>query len=226
MFKDFINAISTGDIVTALGTVVGQAATFLIAALLLLFILVLNGKNKTQKVKIKELTYTSIAIAIATVLSMIKVLQLPQGGAITLCSMLFIVLVGYWYGIKQGMLAGFVFGLLQIALGGYIVHPVQILLDYPLAFAALGLSGLFSKTEGGLIKGLMVGAFGRFVCHFISGIIFFASYAPKDWDPMIYSAAYNISYIGVEVFLTAIIISIPALDIAMKTIKRSALNES
>ncbi len=225
MFKDFIDATTKGDIVTALGTTTGQVVTFLLAALLLLFILVLSGKNKTQNIKIKELTYTSIAIAIATVLSMIKVLQLPQGGAITLCSMLFIVLVGYWYGVKQGMLAGLVYGLLQIALGGYIVHPVQILLDYPLAFAALGLSGLFSKTEGGLIKGLMIGAFGRFLCHFISGIVFFASYAPKDWDPMIYSAAYNISYIGVEVFLTAIIISIPALDVAMKTIKRTALNE-
>ena len=46
-----------------------------------------------------------MAIALAVATSMIKVVKLPMGGSVTLFSMLFIVLIGYWYGIKTGLTA-------------------------------------------------------------------------------------------------------------------------
>ncbi len=85
------------------------------------------------------------------VLSQIKLFSLPQGGSITPFSMLFIILIGYFFGVKTGVLTGIVYGLLQLAFGGWVMHPMQLLLDYPLAFGALGLSGLFAiKSMGWL----------------------------------------------------------------------------
>ncbi|PKM95658.1 MAG: energy-coupled thiamine transporter ThiT [Firmicutes bacterium HGW-Firmicutes-1] len=225
MIKQFQDALSSGDLQNVITSTVGQIIIWAIAVTLLLAIMVVSGKNKSTKIKIKQLTYSSIAIAIATVLSFIRIIKLPQDGSATLCSMLFIVLIGYWFGVKQGVLCGLVYGLLQLALGGWVMHPIQLLLDFPLAFSALGLAGLFRNSENGLMKGLIVGAFGRFVFHFISGVVFFGSYAPEGFSPVTYSIAYNIAYIGIEVFLTIIILIIPAFDTAMKAVKRNALSE-
>ncbi|PKM49779.1 MAG: energy-coupled thiamine transporter ThiT [Firmicutes bacterium HGW-Firmicutes-7] len=226
MLKQFQDALSSGELQNVITSTLGQIILWVVALVLLLAIMVVGGKDKSTKLKIKELTYSSIAIAIATVLSFVRIIRLPQDGSVTLCSMLFIVLIGYWFGVKQGILSGLVYGLIQLSLGGWVMHPIQLLLDYPLAFAALGLSGLFKNSENGLLKGLIFGAFGRFIFHFISGIVFFGSYAvEKGFNPVPYSIAYNSAYIGVEVFLTIIILFIPTFDSAMKAVKRNALSE-
>ena len=88
----------------------------------------------------------------------------------------------------------------------------------------LGLSGFFSEADRGLLKGYLLGAFGRFFFAFLSGYLFFAYYAPEGMDPLVYSALYNISYIGIEAAITCVIILLPPVDKAMKEIKRMALS--
>jgi len=101
-------------------------------------------------------------------------------------------------GVSEGIVYGFVRTLRQ----PFIVHPIQFLLDYPLAFGALGLAGLFKKQP---ILGVVVGIAGRFLCHFLSGVIFFAAYAPAGMNPTVYSAVYNGSYLIVELAFSVIV---------------------
>lgn len=222
MFKIFSEALASGDIGTAVSSTVGQIITWSIAILLLVILLLISMKGKEKKTP-KQLTYSAIAIALATGLSYISIIKLPQGGSVTLCSMLMIVLIGYWFGAAQGVIAGVVYGLIQLALGGYVMHPVQLLLDYPIAFGVLGLAGVFSKSENGLMKGYLLGTFLRFIIHVISGIVFFAEYAPEGFTPFAYSIGYNITYIGVEVFITVILMVIPSFSKAMRDVKKNAL---
>lgn len=221
MFQEFQNAISKGNLQEIITSTLGQIIIVTVAVVLLLLVVIIGSKSK--KMKTKELVYSAIAISIAVVLSKLKIFELPQGGSITTFSMFFIVLIGYWFGTTQGVICGITYGLLQLILDPWVVHPAQLIIDYPIAFGALGLAGLFSKSQDGLIKGLFIGASGRFLCHFLTGIIFFTSYAEKaHMDPVVYSLAYNISYIAVEVFLTVILLFIPTVNNAVKILKRSA----
>lgn len=102
----------------------------------------------------------------------------------------------------MGVLEGMVYGFVRTLRQPFIVHPVQFLLDYPFAFGALGLAGLFKKYP---ILGVAVGIAGRFLCHFLSGVIFFATYAPAGMNPAVYSAVYNGSYLVVELVLSIIV---------------------
>ncbi len=169
----------------------------------------------------KALVYCSICIAIATILSHIKLFEAPFGGTVTACSMLFIVLTGYWFGTFTGVLTGFVFGFLQLFLGSTIVHPIQLILDYLLAFSMLGLSGLFKGRN--LYLAYVTGVFSRFVFSFISGFVFFSEYA-GDQHPLVYSALYNLSYVVPEMIITLIIISVPSFKNAIKSVKLSPRN--
>lgn len=105
-----------------------------------------------NKIKVKHIAFAAMAVALAIATSMIKVIKLPMGGSVTLFSMLFIVLIGYWYGIKVGLTAALAYGVLQLLLDPYILNIPQVLLDYILGFGALGLSGIFSNSRHGLIK--------------------------------------------------------------------------
>ena len=95
-------------------------------------------KNTTKK-----LVYSALGIALALVTSYIKLWEMPMGGSVTLLSMLFVCLIGYWFGLKYGLITGVAFGLLQFILDPYMLSIPQVILDYPFAFGALGLSGLF-----------------------------------------------------------------------------------
>jgi thiamine transporter len=145
-----------------------------------------------------------------------------MGGSITLFSMLFIVLIGYWYGLGSGIMAAVAYGLLQMIVDPYIVSIPQMLCDYIFAFGALGLSGVFHNAKHGLIKGYLLGIFGRFVFSFLSGLIFFGQYAPDGMNPAVYSAAYNGSYIAAEGAVTIILLMIPAVSNALSKIKKLA----
>ncbi len=221
MFTQFQEALASGEMQSIVTSTIGQIILGILCLILLLGVLIIGNRGK--KFDTKEFTYTAIAIAIASALSLIKMFQLPQGGSITPFSMLFVALIGYWFGVKQGITAGIVYGMIQLMLNPYVVHPLQLLLDYPLAYAALGLTGLFKSSEDGIIKGMVIGCFGRFFFHFLSGFIFFAEYAPEGYSPMTYSLTYNISYIGVELFLTILVLLIPALNKALKTVRMQAV---
>jgi len=170
----------------------------------------------------KKMVFCAMAIALATVTSFIKFAQLPFGGSITLFSMFFVALVGWLYGPKLGLITGLAYGVLQLITGPYIFAPLQVILDYPLAFGALGLSGFFWRRKHGLIIGYVVGAVGRYVCHVLSGYIFFAEYAPEGMNPMVYTLGYNLTYILPEVIATVAILCIPSVMKALAQVKAEA----
>ena len=163
------------------------------------------------------------AIALGTVLSNIKLFEFPNGGSITLLSMLVICLPGYFFGLGAGLLTGVAYGVLQLLIDPYVLYPMQLVVDYLLAFGALGLSGLFTNAKNGMIKGYITAVLGRFVFAVISGWIFFGSYAWEGWDPLPYSLAYNAIYIFSEAAITVIILMLPAIKKALASIKKMAL---
>ena len=167
----------------------------------------------------RKLVFSAVAVALAMITSMIKIVDMPMGGSVTLFSLLFICLIGYWYGAGAGIITGCAYGLLQFILDPYMLSIPQVLIDYPLAFGALGLAGLFSNRKFGLQIGYLVGVTGRFVFAIISGVIFFADYAPEGMNPFIYSFLYNGAYLGAEALITVIILSLPPVSKALANVK-------
>jgi thiamine transporter len=152
----------------------------------------------------RVLAEIAIFVALATALSFIIILQLPQGGSITLASMVPIIWLALRRGPKIGLTAGFVYGLVQLVVLPQIYFLPQVLLDYPLAFGCLGLAGLFQKRWA--LAGVAVAIVGRFIMHLISGALFFASYAPAGMNPWIYSGIYNGSYLLPELVISLFVI--------------------
>ena len=201
-------------------------ATVIILILLLIVcsVLFLQKKERSARLATKQLVFSGVAMALATVTSEIKFARLPFGGSVTLFSMLFIVLIGYWYGAAAGLMTGFAYGLLQFVLDPVFYTPMQLLIDYPLAFGALGLSGFFCNRRHGLLIGYVVGVFVRYVFAFLSGALFFGAYA-SDQSPIgiiVYSLGYNATYIVPEVLVTLILLAIPAVSDAMKRVRALA----
>lgn len=193
----------------------------LIAGIIALALILQPKEIKSRTFTTRQLVFSSAAMALAIVTSMLKIFELPFGGSITLFSMLFIVLIGYWYGPKAGLMTGFAYGLLQFVLDPIFYSIPQMFVDYPLAFGALGLSGFFSNKKYGLWIGYVVGILGRFVFSYLSGLLFFAAYAEgSGMSAPVYSLCYNGSYIGAEGIITLIVISIPPVTNGLKYIKK------
>ncbi|WP_035321943.1 energy-coupled thiamine transporter ThiT [Peribacillus kribbensis] len=143
----------------------------------------------------------------------------PQGGSVSI-AMIPIFIMAYRWGIKGGVVSGLLLGVLQIITGFAVIsHPVQGILDYPLAFLVIGAAGVFARIiqknflQGSrsrsylyMIAGVFLGSFLRFICHFISGIVFFGSYAPKGQPVAIYSLVYNGTYMAINFIISAIIV--------------------
>lgn len=168
--------------------------------------------------KTRALAECGLMVAAGAVLAQIKLFDMPQGGSVTLLSMLPFVLVSLRLGPKWGVLAGFVNGLLQM-LTGFYAPPAGtaaalagcILLDYLLAFSILGLAGVFARPFKNRMTGAAVGTaavcFLRFLCSFLSGFLLWGSYqASYSWAEgmpvWLYSLIYNASYMGPELILT------------------------
>lgn len=206
----------------------GIITVIILIALLIAFAVILQPKKvKNKTFSVKQLVFSAIAIALALITSMIKLFDMPLGGSVTLMSMLFISLIGYWYGARAGLMTGFAYGLLQ-----FVIEPVfytipQLIVDYPLAFGALGLSGFFSDKKYGLQIGYIAGVLGRLVFSWLSGVIFFGFYAASyNMNASLYSLLYNGSYLFAEAAITLIIISIPSVSKALVRVKNSAKNNN
>lgn len=165
----------------------------------------------------KLLVMVEIAImaALAFVFSMIKFGWLwPQGGSVSLV-MIPIFIIAFRRGWLAGVIVGLIVGILKLILGGYVVHPIQLLLDYPVAFAVLGLAGLFmfqqthsiSKKISLVISGIVVASSLRLLSHFTSGVVWFGEYAPEGTPVAIYSFTYNFSYLAPEALISLVIIA-------------------
>lgn len=167
----------------------------------------------------RAVVYGGLCVAIAFVLSYVRLYRWPQGGSITLASMLPMFIYAYIFGPAAGIAAGAAYGLLQLIQEPYIIHPFQVLLDYILAFAALGLAGLSSNN---ISLGIILGGFGRFFSSFLSGVIFFGSYAPEGMSPIIYSLMVNGTALGSDALICLLISMLPQVRGVIEQLKGRA----
>ena len=140
----------------------------------------------------KSLAYAALSIALAFVLSYVKLFRMPNSGSVTLASMLPLMLFSAAYGVGPGLLAGAAYGLLQYVQGGWFVHPIQFLLDFPLAFALIGLAGVYKLlpkdwSKWSLYAAMVLGALGRCISATLAGILYWDT-AP--WASLVYNGAY------------------------------------
>lgn len=223
----FTQTTNSWDEVVYVPTAAGYVLlVVLLAVVIALFTVFL--KKEQKKLTAKQLTFCGMAVAIAMVLSFIKAFDMPMGGSITMFSMFFICIIGYWYGAGVGIMAGAAYGMLQ-----FIIEPIfysipQMLVDYPLAFGALGLSGLLKSFKGkgicnALTLGYVLGVFGRYCFAALSGILFFAAYA-GDTNPILYSLGYNLTYILPEAIITLIVLMLPPVYKALIRIRTQAIS--
>jgi thiamine transporter len=162
---------------------------------------------RRESLRIKLLAEVAVMVALSGALYLVKVFTLPQGGSITLASMVPVLLLSLRRGPKIGVTAGVIFGLVALVedvSSGFevIVFPTQVVLDYPLAFGVLGLAGFLRDSP---LLGVVIGVAARFCSHFVSGILFFASFAPAGMSAYEYSAIYNGSFLLPEMVITTII---------------------
>lgn len=217
-------------LVNAEGGLTSAGYTVTVIAGVVLFILALAfaaKRSEKGKMSTKQLVFCAVGIALAFVTSYIKLYELPWGGSVTLCSMLFIVLVANWYGVGTGILVGLVYGILQFLQGPYVLSFFQVGCDYVFAFAALGVAGFFAKQNHGLLKGYIVAVLCRGLFHTIGGYLYWMEYMPESFPASlkaVYPIVYNYSYLLIEGVITVIIISIPAVSKALQQVKKMALD--
>ncbi len=189
-----------------------------------------------NKKKTLALVESAIMIALATVLSLLKLADLPAGGSVTFASALPIVFISYRHGVKSGLLAGTVYGVLQQLLGlntlsfvtGFVSVLAVILLDYVVAFAVLGLGGVFRRTKMrqtlALISGAALCSALRYICHVISGATVWAGLSIPTEAALIGSLAYNATYMVPETLILLLVLFYisEALDLSASAPRRIA----
>lgn len=184
----------------------GQITT--VAAIVVLFAgILLSGKNR--KPDTRGLVLSALFAALYLVLNQFVLLQFPQGGSITLLSMFAITSCAYLLGIRRAIMAGMCAGLVSLIFNPYVIHPLQLLLDYPLAVGALGFAGLAGSRKGSLLIGYLIGVLCRYFCVTLSGIVFFGAYAAEGFNAVTWSLYYNGCYIGAEAALTVFVLALP-----------------
>lgn len=179
------------------------SSIFALIALIIILLFIIRVKK--IELNSQLIAQIGIALALATILKVFRIYHLPQGGSITLGSMVPILLMSFLYGPQVGSLTGFLYGIITLILDPYILQPVQVLFDYPLPFMAIGLAGYFKNHK---LAGTAIAMFARFVCHFISGILFFGSFAPKGMSPAVYSFTLNAGYLLIESIICMVIIGL------------------
>lgn len=156
--------------------------------------------DKRKMSDTRSIVYGAISIALSFALSYARIFKLPQGGSVTFASLLPLMIYCCMFGTRRGLIVCTIYGVLQALQDPYIIHPMQFLLDYPLAFGLIGVSGIF--MEKGVFKDKKVVAFLlggviavvlRYACHVCSGVFAFADYADLDkyGTAIAYSLAYN-----------------------------------
>lgn len=210
-------------------TTFGYALCGLAAILLVLAASFITRGSSGKKMSTKQLVYCGVAMALAFITSYLKIFNMPFGGSVTLFSMLFICLIGYWYGVKVGILTGLAYGILQFLQEPFVLSFFQVCCDYVLAFAGLGLAGVFHKSKNGLVKGYILGILVRGLFHAIGGYLYWMDYMPDNFPQSltaVYPIIYNYSYILAEGLITVIVIMLPPVSKALAQVKRAAAEQS
>lgn len=171
----------------------------------------------------RMLVTAAVCIAMSYLLSYLKLFSMPTGGSVTVVSMLPLMVFAWMYGVGPGLLAGAAYGLLQFIQKPEVYHWAQIVLDYPVAFMMLGLAGIFRKVDRpwALPAGVLIACFGRFLCHTVSGLIFFTDFTDVSFfGGLIASAIYNGGYMAIEAAASAIISALPPIQKMIKRLER------
>lgn len=190
-----------------------------VAVLVILFAGVLLSGRK-QKTNTKTMVVSALLVGLSIVLTRITIWSLPQGGSVSLFGMLPIVICAYFFGTRRAVMCGMCVGMIDLIFKPYVIHPVQLLLDYPLAFGAIGFAGLiFMAKKDGLIPAYLFGVLCRYICAVISGVVFFGAYAPEGFSALTWSLWYNVVYLAIEAAGTVILLLIPSVRHSLKRIK-------
>lgn len=222
-------------------TKTGLTCLLVIGVILLLAVALIRTKSelkdtkselkaeKKKRISTKQTVFSAAALALAFLLSYVKLFSMPYGGSVTLCSMLFVTLIGYWYGPVVGIMSALAYSLLQLFQdgGAWMLSPLQVMFDYVFAFAALGFSGFFAKSKNGLIKGYLVAVFFRALFNTLGGYFFWMDSMPEEFPQSIaflYPVVYNYGFVIVEAVITVIILALPATKSAFKRVKDLATN--
>lgn len=185
-------------------------------------------KKSQASEKITRLTVSAVLIALSTVLSLVKVWQMPLGGSITLLSMVPVCLISVFYGVKYAIAPCFLYGAVQMLLGGVfgwgltpLVLIACILLDYIVAYGVLFVAGVFRKMRYGTVAGVALACLLRFLCHFVSGAVLWKSFEIFN-NPYFYSFVYNLAYMLPEMIFTCIGVFLLSKSSALKKLVNAA----
>nr|MBO4517453.1 energy-coupled thiamine transporter ThiT [Clostridia bacterium] len=180
------------------------------------------GKDKGTASTTKSISFAGVSIALSFALSYIKLFSLPQGGSITLASMLPLIIYAYMFGARKGVFAGVIYGVLQCLQSPQIYQPMQVLLDYPIAFGALGIAGIVKNLKflkvpiAKFVFGASLACIARYAAHFLSGYYVFSSWAMEGYTALTWSLVYNL-YVIAEL---AIVLVVGCIMFASKGIAR------
>ena len=205
-----------------------SATTWIALATLAAIAVILYVISRTnRKWSAKMIASGALAIALSFVLSCVRLYRMPTGGSVTLGSMLPLMLFAAAYGVGPGLLAGLAYGLLQYLQGGWWLNVWQFILDYLLAFAALGLAGVaHDKSDKWLYIGIPVAALGRAVCAILAGLMWASDSLAKGYALTVGSADlsgvplwYSIVYNGVYLIPDTVICLILALLVGRQLVR-------
>lgn len=210
----------------------GRTGYYVLIAVLLLALLlsavIVDKKQKHTRLSVKRLSFCGVAIAMGFVLSFVKI-HMPYGGSATAFSMLCICIIGYFYGIKAGLLSAAAYSILQFFQNStYILSPMQVCCDYFFAFTALGITGFFYKKNK-FILGYFLAIMLRGLFHSIGGYLYWMDYMPENFPQslaVLYPVIYNYSYILLEGVITIIALKIPAVNKMFKRLQTFVTSDS
>jgi len=158
---------------------------------------------KSSHFSAQIISRTALVITMTIVLNQIRFFKMPQGGDVGFGTMIPLILLACCYGGHITLLAGFICGIIGLMMDPYFYHPVQVLFDYPFPYMAMAVVSIFKKR---IILGTIVAFFVKFLFHFISGVVFFGSYAPEGTSPVMYSAIYNGCTVVPEMIICCLIL--------------------
>lgn len=183
--------------------------------------------SKSSDFDTKALTYGAVCVATSYALSYVKFFSLPQGGSVTFASMLPLCLYAYMFGTRRGTIAGVVYGLLQFVQSPQFYQPMQVMLDYPIAFGALGLAGIarnFKFLKGNVYAEFAIGAaiaiVMRYLSHVVSGYFVFGSWAMEGYTAVSWAFVYNLFTIAD----LAIVLAVGLLALSSRTVRQLVRN--
>ena len=203
-----------------------QMAVVTVVLVAVIVTLAVLGGKKDDGYDARALTYGAICVATAFALSYIKFFSLPQGGSVTFASMLPIILYSYMFGTRKGLVVGVVYGMLQFIQSPQFYQPMQVLLDYPIAFGALGVAGIARKIP--FLKGKMLAEFSvgaiisillRYFSHVVSGYYVFSSWKMDVYNAVSWAFVYNM-FVFADL---AIVLVIGLVALSTKNLRRAII---